>query len=207
MIKVSIYIPLYNQHELIIRALDSVPARDDIEIIVCDDGSTDGSHEAVLEWLSRNPGREISLMRNETNKGPGYTCNRCLDLCKGEYVYEMDSDDYLYTDEWVKALEWLRGADLVYVNGRINSGEVLRQSPEKKMLWCAPWFKFMRREFLGDHRYPEDKLQVDWYLNNDIQALPHSEKYTDLVAYHYNFPRDGSITWQYINGKVDQRWM
>ena len=39
--KVSVIIPVYNQEELIIRCLDSIPKRDDIEIIVINDGSTD----------------------------------------------------------------------------------------------------------------------------------------------------------------------
>ena len=206
MIKVSIYIPLYNQHKLIIRALDSIPARDDIEIIVCDDGSMDGSYEAVLEWLCLHPGREILLMRNAFNQGPGFTCNRCLDMCKGEYVYELDSDDALDPDEFMKAMDQLDGTDLVYVNGRINSGEIFRVTPDNNTYYCAPWFKFIRREWLGDIRFPEDKWQPDWYFNNDIQAKPHSGKYTNLTMYRYNYPREGSVTWKAVNKQVDPRW-
>jgi glycosyltransferase involved in cell wall biosynthesis len=39
--KVSVIIPVYNQEVLVLKALDSIPTRDDIEIIVIDDGSTD----------------------------------------------------------------------------------------------------------------------------------------------------------------------
>ena len=45
--KVSIIMAVYNQPELVVRALDSVPRRNDIELIIIDDGSTDTSYEVL----------------------------------------------------------------------------------------------------------------------------------------------------------------
>ena len=95
-----------------------------------------------------------------------------------------------------KALEELDGTDLVYVGGRTNLNDEIRLNPENKMYYCAPWTKFIRREFLGETRFPEDQAQPDWFYNNDLQAKEHTEKYTDLIVYQYNFPREGSITWK-----------
>lgn len=190
----SILIPLYNQENLIVRALDSIPRREDLEVIVSDDGSSDNSLDVLMDYKEH---RELKMivMWNPKNMGAGYNCNRLLDVCTGKYVYELDSDDYLYTEEFEKALDELDGTDLVYVNGQTNLGDIIKPTPETKMYFCAPWTKFIRRGFLGKHRFPEDQDQPDWFMNNEIQALPHTEKYTDLLVYKYNFPREGSITW------------
>ena len=195
MIKCSIYIPLYNTDSLITRALDSIPRREDIEVIVCDDGSSDNSLDVLMDYKEHND-LKMRVMWNPRNYGAGYTCNLLLDIAQGEYVYELDSDDALYTEEFEKALAELDGTDLVYVGGRTNLNDEIRLNPENKMYYCAPWTKFIRREFLGETRFPEDQAQPDWFYNNDLQAKEHTEKYTDLIVYQYNFPREGSITWK-----------
>lgn len=50
-IKLTVIIPVYNQEELISRALYSVPNRKDIEVIVVNDGSVDRTEEKIKEWL------------------------------------------------------------------------------------------------------------------------------------------------------------
>ena len=52
--KLSIIVPVYNQENLIIRALDSIPKREDIEVIVVNDGSTDSTLEKVAQWIYDN---------------------------------------------------------------------------------------------------------------------------------------------------------
>ena len=42
-------------------------------------------------------------------------------------------------------------------------------------------------------RCPVIRAGEDWYLNEEMQAKPHTEYYTDIVGYHYNFPREGSL--------------
>ena len=53
MIKLSVVIPVYNQEDLIVRAIESVPKRDDVEIIVVDDGSTDNTSANIFENLEK----------------------------------------------------------------------------------------------------------------------------------------------------------
>ena len=108
----------------------------------------------------------------------------------------MDNDDYLYTNIFVKALEELDGTDMVYVNLRINDGTVFALNPESKNLFVAGTTHFIRREFLGSHRTREDTPIEDAYLNTELQAIPHTEKFTNLISYHYNFPREGSLIWR-----------
>ncbi len=85
----SVIIPVYNRAELLRRALDSLAAQRfrDFEVIVVDDGSTDGSGEAAAQ-SELNP----RVVRQE-NAGPGPARNLGVREATGEYVAFLDSDD------------------------------------------------------------------------------------------------------------------
>ena len=95
--KVSVIIPLYNQEELVVKALNSIPIREDIEVIVVDDCSQDKSYQVVSDYLEQSD-LTIKLLRNEKNHGVGYTFNVGLDNAVGEFFTVLDSDDYFYTE-------------------------------------------------------------------------------------------------------------
>jgi hypothetical protein len=91
----SVIIPLYNKAPYIQRALNSVLAQTfrDFELIVVDDGSTDGGADII----ARCPDPRFRLIRQE-NAGPGSARNRGLEEAQGEFVAFLDADD-----------EWLSG--------------------------------------------------------------------------------------------------
>ena len=198
----SILVPVWNQEQLVVRALDSVPRRDDIEVVVCDDGSTDNTRKVVREYAKAHPDFCIRLLWNAENKGLGYTKNKLYDNAKGDYVYELDSDDYLYTAEFNAAVNMLDGTDLVFVNLRTNSGTILTLNQQTKTMWVGGASKFVRREFMGDIRCDEVRVYEDVSFNKAIMAKPHTEKYTGKLAYHYNHPREGSLCWLGARGLI-----
>lgn len=200
--KVSLLIPVWNQQELVIRALDSIPRRDDIEVLVCDDGSNDDTLNNVLAYAEEHKDLAIRVLHNSENRGLGYTKNRLYDNATGEYVYELDSDDYLLTKEFASAMSWLDGTDLVFVNLQINDGNVLVLNENTKNTWVGGASKFIRREYLGDIRCDEVRVYEDVSLNKGVMAKPHTEKFTGLTVYHYNFPRQGSLCWLGARGLV-----
>ena len=190
-IKVSVIIPVYNQEELVIRALDSIPVRDDIEVIVIDDGSTDDTWSVLLEYHKQTSLNNFILLYNEENKGVAHTVNRGYDVANGEYVVLLGSDDYFITIEFIKALSCLNGRDLVYFNLEVNNGDIWRLNPDTKRGYCGS-VKFMRRAFIGDTRNPEDKKAgEDYYFYNQLLAKNPTEIFTNLVVKHYNYPRHG----------------
>lgn len=191
--KLSVIIPVWNQEQLVIRALDSIPRRKDIEVVVVDDASTDNTLKNVREYADTQKDLNIRIFHNEENRGLGYTKNVGYDKAEGEYVHQLDSDDYLYTDAYSNAIDQITGEDMVFINLVINDGTVFRLSEETKRGYCGGTTKFTRREFLGTHRCPEIRAKEDWYLNEELMAIPHTEKFTNLNAYHYNFPREGSL--------------
>jgi glycosyltransferase involved in cell wall biosynthesis len=92
-VKVSVIIPLYNKASYIGRALASVRAQTftDYEVLVVDDGSTDGGAEIVVRW-----GDPRVRVITQKNAGPAAARNRALDQAAGAYVAFLDADD-----EWM----------------------------------------------------------------------------------------------------------
>lgn len=199
-IKVTIIIPVFNNEKLIIKALDSIPQRDDIEIIVIDDGSTDNTWNALLEYRNKNLEKEdIILLYNEKNKGVAYTINKGYDNANGEYVVLLGSDDYFYTKEFEKAMNKLDGTDFIFFQTTNNYGMVELNEHNK----CGS-FKFMRREFIKDFRNDEFRLAgEDYHLWKKMLAKNPTIKEIDLVVKHYNYPQKGSLNWQINNGIID----
>lgn len=90
----SIIIPAFNDEKFIEECLESVTTQgiNDIEAIVINDGSTDGT-EAIARKFLKYP--NFKLINNEKNMKLSTTRNRGLDAARGEYIVCLDSDDYL----------------------------------------------------------------------------------------------------------------
>lgn len=93
--KVSIYIPAYNSERTIERAINSVLNQSfyDLEICVCDDGSTDNTL-SILERLAAGDKR-IKVTSVAKNKGISHASNLALRMCNGLYIGQLDADDEL----------------------------------------------------------------------------------------------------------------
>lgn len=93
-IKISIIIPVYNVEEYISECLDSIINQSlrEIEIICINDGSTDNSLKIIKDYEKMDS--RIKVI-NQSNKGLGATRNVGIENSNGEYIYFMDSDDYL----------------------------------------------------------------------------------------------------------------
>jgi len=92
--KVSVIIPTYNRLSMLKEAVDSVLTQDfeDFELIVVDDGSTDGTGEAIKRY-----GGRVKLLQHSENRGVSAARNRGVLHAKGKYIAFLDSDDL-----WVK---------------------------------------------------------------------------------------------------------
>ena len=92
----SVVIPAYNCEGTIGRALASVAAqtRPDLieEIIVINDGSTDGTEQAVQDFIAEHPELAI-LYAAQENRGVSAARNRAIRMAKGEWIALLDSDD------------------------------------------------------------------------------------------------------------------
>lgn len=91
---VSVHVITFNQAHLIHETLQSILAQDyaNIEIIVADDGSTDGTANIISEYANQYPSKIIPLVAGP-NLGITGNSNRGLQACKGKYIAFIGGDD------------------------------------------------------------------------------------------------------------------
>jgi GT2 family glycosyltransferase len=134
--RISVVIPLYNKEAEIERALRSVidQSLKPCEIIVVDDGSTDGSAAIVERLMTENPDANIRLVRQE-NRGVSAARNRGIELATGDYVAFLDGDDCWlsgYIAEICRLMAYYPDADVYSTAFDIVNGErrYTAQTPE-----------------------------------------------------------------------------
>jgi len=119
--KISIIIPVYNNEKYIFQCLESVVNQTfgDIEIIVVNDGSEDGSQEIIDSFVTSFPGKIVKI--NQENSGINQARTTGLDAAHGEYIMFMDADDWLEhnTCETVYYHAIETGSDLVEFSVKI----------------------------------------------------------------------------------------
>lgn len=106
--KVSVIMAVYNAKETLPLAIDSILAQTyrDWELILCDDCSTDETHEVIADYCSRYPDQIVSV-RNEVNSKLPFSLNHCLQVATGDYIARMDADDISKPERLQKQAEFL----------------------------------------------------------------------------------------------------
>jgi hypothetical protein len=117
--RVSVLTPLYNYAREVRSALASVARSDahDVEAVVLDDASTDGSAEAVLEVFAEHPYVPMILLQHRVNCGLGRTRNDLARAARGGYVFMLDADNEVFPtalSRLVEALDADPGASFAY---------------------------------------------------------------------------------------------
>ena len=114
--RLSIIIPVYNVEAYVGQTLESVftttASADDFEVIIVNDGTKDGSMDVVRRYADRP---NITIIEQE-NQGLSAARNHGLDLAKGDYVWFVDSDDWLVDDgvgKVLRLLEEREGAEVL----------------------------------------------------------------------------------------------
>ena len=95
---VSVILPVYNRERLVCRCLDSLLNNDykNIEIVCVDDASTDGSLSVLQHYAAQDD--RVKIFHHEANKNAGGARNTAIQNAKGEYLYFVDSDDWVDKD-------------------------------------------------------------------------------------------------------------
>ncbi len=161
--RVGVIIPLYNYAQYIISALESVKAQTlgDLDLVVVDDGSVDGSVEVVKSWMAGNHGRfnRCALLRHRTNCGLGAARNTGFDAIQTQFVLPLDADNELFADCLERCLQTMgtTGAAVVY-----PQLQLFGEDPELIA-------RYYEKPVLGDKDWDPDELAITNYI--DAMAL------------------------------------
>lgn len=189
MIKVSVLIPVYNTSKYLEKCISSVPEREDVEIVIIDDYSTDDSVK-ILEKIASTR-KNITIIQNKQNMGIGYNRNRLIEAARGEYIFFLDSDD------------WIFGETFNFIVDAILNGQ-----PCVKGLHINPFNQvfpvevhrgdFVLKSFIGETRHDE-KLRCfeDTGFKEALRnKYGYKQEQIPLILYYYFEPRIDSLTWQ-----------
>lgn len=107
--QISVLMGIYNCENSLSKAIESILAQtyDSWELIMCDDGSKDGTYEMAANYVERYP-EKMRLIKNEVNKGLNITLNNCLNVAKGEFIARQDADDVSLPLRFEKQINYLR---------------------------------------------------------------------------------------------------
>ncbi|MFV2017766.1 bifunctional glycosyltransferase/CDP-glycerol:glycerophosphate glycerophosphotransferase [Micromonospora sp. LOL_023] len=215
---ISIVVPVYKVQGYLRECLDSILGQSftDVEVIAVDDCSPDTSGEILAEYAARDP--RLTVLSLPTNAGLGGARNAGLDVATGEYVWFLDSDDWLSVGALRAVANRLRDTTpdvlivdhvRVFWNNRAT-GSALRQAfpttpgeavfdvstrPETLRVLHTAWNKVTRREFLVDLGL---RFADGWYedVSFTFPLLVAAERVTvlDRVCVNYRQRRTGAIT-------------
>jgi len=211
--RLSIIIPVYNVQEYLQGCIDSVLANDttDCEVILVDDGSTDGVCPGICD---ENAARHPDLIRviHQENQGLGGARNTGLEAARGEYVFFVDSDDtiapnslQLLCEEAVKTHADIYSFNLythdgsgpktlIEISKQYPKAFSLGEHPEFLLSLPAAWARIYRRDlFLNTGiRYPSRVWYEDIRTSTKLFAVASSIVTLPQPLYYY-LQRPGSI--------------
>lgn len=213
---VSIIIPVYNGEKYIKQCLESIFVQTftDFEVIIIDDGSTDGTFVLLEELCAKNS--NISIVRQE-NKGVSYARNKGIKYARGEYLCFIDSDDYIEFDFLEKLVGAMKEGDCDWILSGIQdfkSEKKLKKIilPKKEyvlsketdclqffnlLLLTAPFAKLYRRDIIINSNllfnekisYAEDREFNTYYAQN-VQNV----KSISYIGYYYRTDSINSLS-------------
>ena len=174
--KLSVIVPAYNAEKTIRQSLDSILAqtRPVDELIVVNDGSTDGTEKILQEYRDAYPA--CFRFRTVENGGQGRARNIGFDLSSGDWIGYVDSDDWIDPEMYERLIDAARRehADLALceVLAHFPDGSTAREYifREERAMAAAGFAnnKLFRRGLIENVRFPEEKL---WYEDAEFTAI------------------------------------
>lgn len=194
--KVSVIIPVYNTIEYLSKAVESALMQQDTEVILVDDGSTDGSGALCDEYESER----VQVIHQE-NAYVGAARNVGISLARGDYLYFLDSDDVMERDV-VKRIQ-NASADVVSSTVRYERGKRRLWKGEKDgagLFLFSPYLgqSFYKTEWVKKHPpfSHERKTAEDCEWLFSVLQNATVETF-DIPFYRYTERRAGSLCTAY----------
>ena len=217
---ISVIVPVYNVEEYLEECLESIRKQtyQDIEVILVNDGSTDGS-QAICEHFCQTDKRFRLI--NQKNQGQSVARNRGVKESVGQYILFVDSDDvintnvlevllpYMKTDVDIVECRMTRNKEEFYLNKistivfEGNSTEaIINCISFKEVKFCA-FTKLYRREIVEKIPFLEGYIYEDVFTG--INYLKHIRKIVvvDLNGYYYRVRPNSTMTKSFNEKDLD----
>ena len=179
MSKVSIIIPVHNTEQYLEMCIESVlnQIHQNLEIIIIDDGSGKATSEKIRELANQD--KRIKVLNNNRRKGVGYSRNIGVKVASGEYLYFLDSDDYIPENTLQILVDNAQHYEII--KGKIKN-TFLSNS------FVVTFDGLFQPKPFGENRFNLIKSNTarntlflkQYILDNDIQFSEDLENYTDL---------------------------
>ena len=201
---VSIIVPIYNSREYVNRCCTSILHQTycDIELILVDDGSYDNSLDVCIDIASRDSRVKVF---SQPNAGASSARNRGMEEATGDYLFFVDSDDWIDSDMISCMIDALQdNPDAQVIQTRVP-GDIRHQlgdmfisgSEAVKCLlegsWWGPYCKLILRESIGSLRFPYKTISEDYLFNYNLFSKIDNVYYLDKCFYHRTY-RPGSLS-------------
>jgi len=191
-VKVSVIIPVYNAEQYLRACLDSVYGQTltDFEVIAVNDGSTDSSLSILEQYAAEHPANTVII--SVENGGQGRAKNLGLDRARGDFVLNIDSDDYIAPDLLLKMVEAAEThqADTVICDFYRMTGDTC--IPESARLTSnifsavgQCWNKLFRRSLIGSLRYPCGLWYEDTEFSGKLMLNSRNIYFLEEPLYYY----------------------
>ena len=178
---ISIIVPIYNAEKYLPACLDSLlnQTECDLQIVLVDDGSTDGSWSIAQKYAAKD--NRIELIQQK-HAGQSATRNNGLKHAKGEYIAFVDADDTIASDWCEKHLAAIEGMAYVQSGYQRNGKTFL---PKNSYQFTSPCMRLYRKKTIEDLLFTEGMIYEDvvWSVDLWLRDLPcHMIRY---AGYHY----------------------
>ncbi len=216
--KISIIIPVYNVESYITDCLQSVMRQTyqgRLECIMVDDCGTDKSLAIAEKLIADYEGSiEFRVLHHEHNRGLSAARNTGMDAARGEYVYFLDSDDWISDDCVEKLAKPIQNEAFdIVVGDYVTVGKLPYQLelslPEgsyhekgisktfcNQGVYVMAWNKLYSKEFLNNNRlrFEEGKVHEDEILAFEISCIDKSFYVVKSVTYYYRIRENSIVT-------------
>lgn len=227
---ISIVVPVYNVKNYLDRCIESIinQTYKNLEIILVNDGSNDGSGEVCEKWKKKD---ERIIVLHKKNGGLSSARNAGIEIAKGKYIAFIDSDDYVSHNMYQELHAILEknksdivicGREYVWDDGKTycryrydrrienyTSKEAIKEMNSFRKFDMAAWDKLYKRSLFKNIRFPEGKLSEDYYIMYKLFWKSKKITYYAHPLYYY-YQRRNSITknkkinFDFINAAYNQ---
>ena len=216
---ISVIVPVYNVEEYLEECLESIRKQtyQDIEVILVNDGSTDGS-KAICKHFCQTDKRFRLI--NQKNQGQSVARNHGVKESIGEYIMFVDSDDVVSLGLLEQLMKYMsNGIDIVECDRteaiqclneekkdihvkEFDSNEALYQCFNHGVSW-SPVAKLYRRKIVEKVPFLENLIYEDFYTGIVSLKYIHKMRKIDYIGYYYRYHTSSTMNQNYSEKNLD----